>query len=283
LPSFNLQLLQKWCMWEKCFDTVIISDLHLGSDVSRARDALDFLHSVTFRRLVLLGDIFADLNFRRLTKEHWKFLGYIRKLSNPKHDVEVVWVEGNHDHGLTEVMSHLVGIPVYQEYAWTCAGKKHLAIHGHQFDSFAINNHQINRVAQWFFLLLQKMDSRNKRLARYLDRLNTRWLRLSAQVAQGALSYAKTGKAERIFCGHTHVPLHMEQDGVEYWNSGAWVDRRCTYITVDQEGIAIHEYKPEPVDGSHPGEERVTPAAEPAGVVVPPGLSADAVYESVRR
>jgi UDP-2,3-diacylglucosamine pyrophosphatase LpxH len=266
-------------MWEKCFDTVIISDLHLGSEVSRARDALDFLRSVTFRRLVLLGDIFADLNFGRLTKEHWKFLSYIRKLSNPKHDVEVVWVEGNHDHGLTEVMSHLVGIPVYQEYEWTYAGKKHLAIHGHQFDSFAINNHRISRIGQWIFLLLQKLDSRNKRLARYLDRLNTRWLRLSAQVAQGALSYAKPGKAERIFCGHTHVPLHMERHGVEYYNSGAWVDRRCTYITIDQEGVAIHEYNPEPADGSDPGQERVAPAAEPSGVALPAGLSAHALHE----
>ena len=67
-------------MQEKYFDTVIISDLHLGSEVSRAAEALGFLQGIHFRRLILLGDIFADLNFRRLTKEHWKFLGYIRKL-----------------------------------------------------------------------------------------------------------------------------------------------------------------------------------------------------------
>src|SRR5579864_8596429 len=109
-------------MWKECFDTVLISDLHLGSDVSRAAAALQLLRSLTFRRLILLGDIFADLNFSRLTKEHWKFLGYIRKLSNPKHGVEVVWVEGNHDYGLAELMSHLVGVPVYQQYAWDFHG-----------------------------------------------------------------------------------------------------------------------------------------------------------------
>jgi UDP-2,3-diacylglucosamine pyrophosphatase LpxH len=269
-------------MWEKCFDTVIISDLHLGSEISRAGDALDFLNSIQFRRLILLGDIFADLNFRRLTKEHWKFLGYIRKLSNPKHEVEVVWVEGNHDVGLTEVMSHLVGIPVYQEYAWDYAGKSHLAIHGHQFDTFAIKNFKLSHVGQLIYLWLQKIDSRNKRFARCLDRLNTRWLRLSAQVAEGALSHAKPGKAERIFCGHTHVPLKMERDGVEYYNSGAWVDLRCTYITIGQEGVAIHEYLPESADNRDSGEERIAAAAEPAGVSVPAGLSPDALYESVR-
>src|SRR5262249_38379052 len=252
----------------KYYDTVIISDLHLGSDVSRAADALDFLQSVQFRRLVLLGDIFADLNFRRLTKEHWKFLSYIRKLSNPKHDVEVVWVEGNHDHGLTEVMSHLVGVSVYQQYEWDYLGKRHLAIHGHQFDTFIINNIQISRIGQAIYLYLQKIDSRSKRLARLLDRLNTRWLRLSAQVAQAALSYAKQGRAERIFCGHTHVPLHMERDGVEDFNSGASVDLRCTYVTVSREGVAIHECVPQPTDHRDSSEERVAIATEPAGIAV---------------
>jgi UDP-2,3-diacylglucosamine pyrophosphatase LpxH len=263
------------------FDTVIISDLHLGSEVSRARDALELLESLRFKRLILLGDIFADLNFRRLTKEHWKFLGFIRKLSNPKQQTEVIWVEGNHDHGLTEVMSHLVGIPVYQQYSWEFDGKRHLAIHGHQFDSFAINNHRLSRIGQFIYLQLQKLDSRSKRFARYLDRLNTRWLRLSAQVAEGALSYAKQGKAERIFCGHTHFPMHTSKDGVEYYNSGAWVDLRCTYVTVSEKGVAIHEYVPEAPDHRDSGKERIPAAAEPAGVAMPAGLPAHVFCESI--
>jgi UDP-2,3-diacylglucosamine pyrophosphatase LpxH len=262
------------------FDTVIMSDLHLGSEVSQADAALAFLQSVRFKRLILLGDIFANLNFRRLTKEHWKFLGHIRKLSNPRHEIEVVWVEGNHDHGLTEVMSHLVGVPVYQEYAWLYDGKRHLAIHGHQFDRFDAANVFLSKVGQFIFLQLQKIDSKHKRVARYLDRLNTRWLRLSEQVAHGALSYAKPGKAERIFCGHTHAPLVRERDGIEYYNSGAWVDQRCTYITIGPEGVAVHEYDSE-TDYRDPGQGRIPAFADPAGIAVPAGLFADEVYEGI--
>src|SRR4051812_980687 len=80
-------------------DTLILSDLHLGSELSRAHDARAMLTRNSFRRLILLGDIFSDLNFGRLTKDHWKFLGLIRKLSNPRRKIEVVWVEGNHDRG----------------------------------------------------------------------------------------------------------------------------------------------------------------------------------------
>src|SRR5207247_7891646 len=59
---------------------------------------------------------------------------------NPKRGITVVWVEGNHDHGLSDVMSHLVGIDVYQQYEWDFEGVHHLAIHGHQFDRFLVSN-----------------------------------------------------------------------------------------------------------------------------------------------
>ena len=100
------------------YNTLILSDLHLGAETSHAREATSLLKERRFQRLILLGDIFADLNFARLTKEHWKFLSYIRKLSNPKRRIEVVWVEGNHDHGLANIMSHLVGVRVYHQYDW---------------------------------------------------------------------------------------------------------------------------------------------------------------------
>jgi UDP-2,3-diacylglucosamine pyrophosphatase LpxH len=224
------------------YDTLILSDVHLGAEVSGARAATRMLKENAFRRLILLGDIFADLNFGRLKKEHWQFLGTIRKLSNPKRKVEVVWVEGNHDLGLSNVMSHLVGVKVYQNYVWNYAGLRHIAIHGHQFDGFAVNSVSLSNVGTWFYLLLQKLDLRGKPLARLIDRLNTRWLRMSAKVAAGALAYARLHGADRIFCGHTHDAMHCEQDGIQYYNSGGWIDSRLTYITVAENGVRIHEY-----------------------------------------
>jgi UDP-2,3-diacylglucosamine pyrophosphatase LpxH len=156
--------------------------------------------------------------------------------------VEVVWVEGNHDLGLTNVMSHLVGVKVYQDYAWNYAGLRHLAIHGHQFDGFAVNSVSLSSLGTWFYLLLQKLDLRGKPLARLIDRLNTRWLRMSAKVASGALAHARLHAADRIFCGHTHDAMHREQDGIHYYNSGGWIDSRLTYITIAEDGVHIHEF-----------------------------------------
>jgi len=264
------------------YDTLILSDVHLGAEVSRARAATRMLKEHSFRRLILLGDIFADLNFGRLKKEHWQFLGTIRKLSNPKRQVEVVWVEGNHDLGLTNVMSHLVGVRVFQEYAWKYAGLNHLAIHGHQFDGFAVNSLSLSHLGTRFYLLLQKLDFPDKPLARLIDRLNTRWLRMSAKVAAGAIAHARQRGAERIFCGHTHDAMDLVRDGIHYYNSGGWIDSRLTYITVGNEGVRIHEYN-ERADDRDSGEERGETDSEPAALAGDAGLLEDFEYEGVGR
>jgi len=224
-------------------DTIILSDLHLGSEVSRAPAALKMLKSASFNRLILLGDIFSDLNFGRLKKEHWQFLGYIRKLSNPRREIEVVWVEGNHDHGLTQVMSHLVGVRVYQEYSWEFEGLRHVAVHGHQFDRFVSRNRVLSTFLSGLHLALQKLSFGKKRMIGFLERFDTAWLRLSAKVAHGALVHARSRSAHRVFCGHTHEALSLKRDGIEYYNSGSWTQDVPTYVAVDHQGVRIWEFR----------------------------------------
>jgi UDP-2,3-diacylglucosamine pyrophosphatase LpxH len=240
------------------YNTVIISDLHLGSKMSRAEAALQMLKTTSFDRLILLGDIFSDLNFRRLKKEHWQFLSYIRKLSNPKRGVEVVWVEGNHDHGLSELMSHLVGIEVYQEYAWEYCGVRHLAIHGHQFDLFVVNNRLVSNVLTALHLALQKVAFGKQRLVRFIDRFDSKWLRLSSKVMDGALAHAYTQKAQRVFCGHTHEALHVERGGIEYFNSGSWTQPSATYITIDERSVTIRKYDEDVLGRDFDGQGNLT-------------------------
>jgi UDP-2,3-diacylglucosamine pyrophosphatase LpxH len=284
------------------YNTLILSDLHLGAETSHAREATQVLKQNRFHRLILLGDIFADLNFARLTKEHWKFLGHIRKLSNPKRKIEVIWVEGNHDHGLATIMSHLVGVRVYQHYKWICGGRRHLAIHGHQFDGFQVNNVRLSRLGTSLYLKLQKVDLKSKPIARLIDRLNTRWLRMSSKVATGALHFARQHGADRIFCGHTHEAVHVQQDGIDYYNAGGWVDSRMTYLTVDEQEVRIHEFDEhyftesernesdfnqpelaERVDDRHPGQERGEADPSFADFADESGLFEDVEYESVGR
>ena len=222
-------------------DTIIVSDIHLGSEVSRSKQLLDTLSHVTFKQLILNGDVFDDLNFKRLSKSDWKFLSYIRKLSGNKTQAKVIWVIGNHD-GVAEILSHLLGIEVLEEYVWTGNGKKYLAMHGHQFDSFILENARLTDIASYLYLLLQKVDSDEQQLSRWVKRTSKKWLQLSESSSESAIEYARKKGAQAVFCGHTHIPLIKEKDGVLYCNSGCWTDRPSHFITIcSRHGIQLRE------------------------------------------
>ena len=109
-----------------------------------------------------------------------------------------------------------------------------------------MNNLFLSNIGSLLHLLLQRLDFTGKRISRWADLLNTRWLRLSEKVADGAIAHAQLRQADRVFCGHTHIPLRCESEGVEYYNSGSWTDARPTYITVGSEGVRIQEYQERP-------------------------------------
>lgn len=222
-------------------DTLIVSDIHLGSEVSRSKQLLDVIKQFQFKRLILNGDVFDDLNFKRLSKSDWKFLSYIRKVSGHKIDSQVTWVIGNHD-GVAEILSHLLGIEVLEEYVWEFENKKYLALHGHQFDSFITENARLTDIASYLYLLLQKVDSEQQQLSRWVKRTSKKWLQLSDSSADSAIAYARKKGAHFVFCGHTHIPLLKEHNGILYCNSGCWTDRPSHYITIcSRHGIQLRE------------------------------------------
>ncbi|MBI5402061.1 MAG: UDP-2,3-diacylglucosamine diphosphatase [Ignavibacteriae bacterium] len=225
-------------------DTIIISDVHLGSEVARPRQILEMLTQYTFDRLILLGDIFDNLNFARLKKNHWNLLSYIRKLSNPKRNTEVIWVEGNHDDGLAEIMSHLIGIDVYKEYAWSTNGKKYLAIHGHQFDRFLNENFIISAIASFIYDRIQRWGNEKQTVARFLKNKSKGWLRLAKKVADGAVEYGRHRNADIVICGHTHKADMYEypEKNMVYYNSGCWTDLPSSYILIYEGGKTEIKY-----------------------------------------
>ena len=118
------------------YDCIVISDLHLGSDVCQAKLLEEFLNWAVehCHELVINGDIFDDLNFKRLTRRHFACLKVIRR-NTDRDDIRVVWVRGNHD-GPAETISHIVGVDIHDEYVYDNGEIQLLILHGDQFDTF---------------------------------------------------------------------------------------------------------------------------------------------------
>lgn len=219
--------------------TLIISDFHLGTRVSRSDRIYEFLKDFKFKKLILLGDIFENLNFNHLKEKDWDLLALISEFSKNR---KVKWIRGNHDRDFSKFFQAFTGAKIYRYYKWHYKNKKYLAIHGHQFDNFLVNNAAISLIATVIYNFIQMIDFPDKRISHFIKRKSKGWLRVSTKVATRALLWAKLMQVDYIFCGHTHKAMQKRSRGVEYYNSGCWTDIPSNYITIDEDKIEINEY-----------------------------------------
>jgi UDP-2,3-diacylglucosamine pyrophosphatase LpxH len=246
---------------ELMLDAVVLSDLHLGSANCQARLLGEFLEGIeeerlATRKLILNGDVFDSFDFRRLTKNHWKVLSLLRKLSDR---IDIIWICGNHD-GSAEVVSHLLGVTVKDEHVLRSGGERILYLHGHQFDEF-LDAHPI---LTWFgdviYLLLQHVD-RTHYFAKLAKRGSKTFLRCAAKIQNGAVEHAGNKNCSVVCCGHTHHAVVNESGLVRYYNSGCWTELPCTYLAVVDGRVELRHFGPEAPEAGPPPSDSAAVAA----------------------
>jgi UDP-2,3-diacylglucosamine pyrophosphatase LpxH len=240
------------------YDAVVISDIHLGSNNCEAKQLAHFLEAVrkgpATRRLILNGDVFDSIDFRRLKKQHWRVLSELRKLSD---EIETTWINGNHD-GPAEIVSHLLGVSVSEELVLESGGKKILLLHGHRFDQFISRYPLITWVADRIYNFLQKIDQSHY-FAKLAKRSSKTFLRCAEKIEYDSVRYAAKRGCDAVCCGHTHHAIANATGPIGYFNSGCWTERPCHYLTIKDGVVELHTY-------AEPVPEEVT---EPVPVPVP--------------
>jgi len=250
-------------------DALVLSDLHLGTDVCQAKMLVHFLEGIhrgerLTRRLILNGDVFDSIDFRRLKKQHWKVLSLIRKLSD---QIEIVWINGNHD-GPAEFISPLLGVTVVDEYELDTGSHRMLLLHGHRFDDFLDRYPITTQLADWGYRLLQRID-KSHGIARYAKQSSKTFLRCALKVQDSAMDYAKKRGFDIVSCGHTHLPVAVPDADVQYYNSGSWTERPCHYLTVQNGTVALCSYNeeiPQLVEESEHSNTETASDLAPVGV-----------------
>jgi UDP-2,3-diacylglucosamine pyrophosphatase LpxH len=233
-------------------DAVILSDTHLGSDNCQARQLCALLERIASEelataRLILNGDVFNSIDFRRLKKNHWKVLSLLRKLSD---HLDITWLCGNHD-GSAEIVSHLLGVTVQDEYVLESGGRRILVLHGHVFDEFIDAHPILTWVADCVYGLLQRLD-RTHYFAKLAKKGSKTFLRCARVIEEKSLEYARKKNCTAVCCGHTHVAVANRDRDVHYFNSGCWTELPCTYLTVAGGEVQVHSVAADEVVASAP-------------------------------
>lgn len=222
--------------------TIVFSDVHLVSKISRAKMLSALLFREDYERIIILGDLFDHGNFNRMKKRDWNLLGVLRKLSKIK---EIIWIEGNHDENIIDIVSHMIGARVIRPkefYSMMANGKKYIFMHGHQFDSIIAERPTLTFSATLLFDIIQRIDKKDLRFSRWIKRKSKMFMKVCKVNKIRAIKFAQDNNADVIVCGHTH--LHEEEtiENVTYINTGSWVDLPSTYLIVSEEGHELVEY-----------------------------------------
>ena len=223
-------------------DALIISDLHLGSENCQAKPLAAFLQSlldgeIQTRSLIIAGDVFDSIDFRRLKKTHWKVLSLIRHLSDK---IEITWIAGNHD-GSADIVSHLLGVSVVEQFIFNSGGRRMLVIHGHRFDDFIEEHPHITWLADCIYFALQKID-RTHYVARLAKSRSKTFVRCIEKIRVGVIGLARELDCTVAICGHTHHPAADTTGAVHYYNSGCWTENPASYLTVSRGRVELHRH-----------------------------------------
>ena len=225
-------------------DAIIISDIHLGSEVTEAKTLISFLtkienKTIDTKKLIINGDLFDSWDFRKLKKTHWRVLSHIRKLSKRVH---VVWINGNHD-GPAEIISHLIGVEFFEEYKLKSGNKTILILHGDVFDNFIVKYPLLTKLADKIYRFIQKID-KSFYLAKMAKRNSKTFLRCSEQIKNKAINYCKKKGCHMVCCGHTH----FAESGDTYFNSGCWTESPSGYLTVLNGDVFLNFFNQSEID-----------------------------------
>ncbi|MEZ0540801.1 UDP-2,3-diacylglucosamine diphosphatase [Fibrella arboris] len=255
------------------FRTIVLSDLHLGTAGSKAKEATDFLKVHSCQKLILNGDIIDGWQLRQQgvwKKKHTAFFKVVLK-QIVHHDTKVIYLRGNHDDFLDQVLPLQVGrnFRIQRDYLLKSTGqageRSFYVTHGDVFDSITSHMKWLAYLGDMGYTFLLWV---NKLYNQYRAWRGLTYYSLSQTVKQrikSAVSYisdfeekltelARARHCDGIICGHIHQPAIRQINGLTYMNSGDWVESLSALVE-DHEGNWNLLYYSSEMTGNTPSAE----------------------------
>jgi UDP-2,3-diacylglucosamine pyrophosphatase LpxH len=213
-------------------NTLVISDVHLGSPICRVKNLAKVLKNEKYDHLIINGDLFDNRYIQRYKKRHWNILSLIRKIAKRK---KVTFILGNHDIKSKNIIK-ILGLDFVERLELDIAGKKMLFIHFHQFDPFIFKHPWLTNIAEQIYYFIQSID-RSRKFSRWLKKTSKSFLKIKTNIRDKALDYIKDKDFDCIFGGHIHFAEIYDNGDKEYYNSGSFCDDPCHYLLINEKGF----------------------------------------------
>jgi UDP-2,3-diacylglucosamine pyrophosphatase LpxH len=231
------------------FRTLFLSDIHLGSKAAKTEYLLDFLKYHEAETIYLVGDIVDGWRLRR--SWHWpqSHNDVVQKLlRKARKGASIIYIAGNHDEFLRSFQGvHFGGIVVADRVMHkTADGREFLVIHGDQFDVIVHNVRWLAYLgdrAYDFAIIVNRIVGGVRRLFGMPYWSFSSWAKVKVKKAVKFISHfqnivseeARRSEVDGVICGHIHHAAMEHMNGIEYINTGDWVES-CTAVVEHFDG-----------------------------------------------
>lgn len=234
------------------YPTVVLSDIHLGTQHSKTAEVTSFLKSINCDRLILNGDIIDGWHLqksgsgKKWKSQHTDFFKVIMKMME-NFGTQVIYVRGNHDDFLDNLAPlDFYNIKIVKDCIYESHGKRYYVTHGDIFDTVTTKMRwlaKLGDVGYTFLLWLNKVYNarRIKQGKAYYSLSQSIKNKVKTAVSyisdfeKELVNFARMKKCDGVICGHIHHPANTYYDGIHYLNSGDWVET-LSALTEDEKG-----------------------------------------------
>jgi UDP-2,3-diacylglucosamine pyrophosphatase LpxH len=228
------------------YKTIIVSDIHLGTKDSQAKEFIKFLDEHPTEQLILNGDIVDGWALQRGSKWKKQHTKVILKLLELSKKTDIIWIRGNHDDFLSDFfMIKMSNITLCEDYMIGIKRKKYLIFHGDILDVFSSTWKWIAKIGSVGYDIALTLNTwYNKyRLWRGLpyysiskhikDKVKSA-VSFILDFEENAAKIAKQRKCSGVIIGHIHTAEDRMIGDIHYLNSGDWVESK-TAILIDKD------------------------------------------------
>lgn len=244
-------------MKKRKVELVIISDVHLGTFGSHAKELYNYLSSIKPKTLVLNGDIIDVWQFRKsyFPKAHLKVIQKI--ISFASKGTKVYYITGNHDEMLRKFSDMNLGnFALVDKLILDLDDKKAWIFHGDVFDSSVQHAKWIaklgglgydylilsNRFVNW---CLSKIGREPYSFSKKIKASVKKAVKHISDFEKTAIELAIENKYDYVICGHIHEPKMVYKEtkngSTLYLNSGDWVEN-LTALEYNKKRWKLYNY-----------------------------------------
>ena len=221
---------------------LFLSDLHLGSGRTRARELWTLLQRERSERVVLVGDILDLTSWQQRQPEfsegEWQVLQWLLQRQRAG---ELIWLLGNHEQPLRDLLKDSPRCSwISEQLTYTSLhGLRLLITHGDQLE---LSPMAFNRTEEFGIRLFNRWERQHLRWKLKLPSpselvLGTgRGQSLLNRFYDAQLEAARRAKVDGIICGHIHGAALEERDGLLLINTGCWTHPPGTAVVETASG-----------------------------------------------